>query len=297
MGSPEFAAEILKGITANYSVSGVVTQPDRPAGRGKQLTPPPVKTLAIELGLPVIQPNRMKDEGVLDQLKMWNPDLIIVAAFGQILRANVLDLPKFGCVNVHASLLPRWRGAAPIQAAILHGDVLTGVTIMKMDQGIDTGDILSQESMKIGADATASTLATGLAVLGSKLLLETLPNYLSGAISPQKQDDTLATYAKMIKKDAGILDLKLPAAELERTIRAFDPWPGASIEMSGQQIKILLAEVSTGKAEPGQRLVINKFPAVGTGDGILLLRTVQVPGKKPMSGRDFLNGFKNWSDD
>ena len=178
MGSPDFALSTLRALHENYPVVGVVTQPDRAAGRGRELKPPPVKTLALELGIPVIQPEKLREPEAMEQLRAWSPDVIVVAAFGQILRQDVLDLPKFGCINVHASLLPRWRGAAPINAAILHGDEETGITIMKMDAGLDTGPILTQRSVRIQPDETAGSLFETLSQLGADLLLETLPGYI-----------------------------------------------------------------------------------------------------------------------
>src|SRR5512142_279203 len=195
MGSPEFATPILRGLAEKFQVVGVATQPDRPAGRGRQLTPPAVKVLAQELGLPLIQPPKLRAPEAMEQLRAWQPDLIVVAAFGQILRKDVLWLPRFGCINVHASLLPRWRGAAPIQAAILAGDEQTGVTIMQMDEGVDTGPTLAQQALPIGPDDTTGSLAGQLSALGEGLLLETLPGYLSGEIKPRPQKSEGATYA------------------------------------------------------------------------------------------------------
>jgi methionyl-tRNA formyltransferase len=227
MGSPDFSVPALRALAANYSIVGVVTQPDRPSGRGMRLTPPPVKIVAEELHIPVIQPQKLREPGAVQQLKDWNPDLIVVAAFGQILRREVLELPQYGCINVHASLLPRHRGAAPIQAAILAGDAETGITIMKMDPGLDTGPLLSQRAIPIGAEDTGGSMFEKLAQLGGELLLETIPDYISGKITPQPQPETGSTYAPMLKKEDGLLDFTRPAAELERKIRAFHPWPGA----------------------------------------------------------------------
>ena len=225
MGSPEFAVPSLEALvsagekhTPAFLVVGVVTQPDRPAGRGHDLMPPAVKMAALRLGLPVLQPEKLRLPEAMQQLQAWSPDLIIVAAFGQILRPEVLDLPKYGCLNVHGSILPRWRGAAPVQAAILAGDRETGITIMKMDPGIDTGPILSQRSLPIASDDTSGTLFKKLAPLGAELLLETLPKYLSGEIQPRPQAEEGATYTKMIKKEDGLLDPTRPAAELERKV-------------------------------------------------------------------------------
>ncbi len=296
MGSPEFALPTLQALADHYPVVGVVTQPDRPAGRGRKLAPPPVKTLAQELGLPVIQPRRLKEPEAMAQLTDWQPDLIVVAAFGQILRRNVLELPPHGCLNVHASLLPRWRGAAPIHAAILHGDSQTGVTIMQMDPGLDTGPILTQRATPITAEDTAGTLSERLARMGADLLIETIPGYLKGEIRPQPQDDALATYAPKLEKTAGELDFTQSVAALERQVRAMHPWPGAYLLWEGNRLRVHRA---TPKGVPhpppaGTRLIHQGLPAVAAADGLLLLEEVQPAGKRPMSGKDFLNGARGW---
>lgn len=299
MGSPEFAVPVLKGLAEQYSVAGVVTQPDRPAGRGQTLTPPPVKRLAEALELPVIQPQRLKQPEAIAQLLAWKPDLIVVAAFGQILRQNVLDLPPHGCLNVHASLLPRWRGAAPVQAAILNGDAETGITIMKMDAGIDTGAILAQRPMAIQASDTAESLAGRLAVLGRDLLLETLPRYLDGESTVRAQNEALATYAPMLKKEEGELDFVQPALALERKVRAFYPWPGAFTYWQGQILKIHrahVAQAAEGEHPPaGQTLKLEGLPAIAAGAGLLVLDEVQPAGKKSMPGKVFLQGARGWA--
>lgn len=296
MGSPEFASTILQGLIGEYNLVGVVTQPDRPAGRGKFMTPPPVKLLALEAGIPLMQPERLRRPEAFDQLAAWQPDLIVVAAYGQILRQTVLDLARFGCINVHASLLPRWRGAAPIQAAILHGDAQTGVTIMKMDAGVDTGDILSQRSVNIEPQDDGVSLPSKLAEIGSELLLETLPHYLAGELQAVKQDESLATYAPMIKKEDGNLDFSEPAELLLRKIRAFNPWPGTTFVWEGQPLKILQANLSeSANLQTDQRGIVAGKPAVGTSRGVLILEEVQPAGKKPMTGKVFLNGARNWT--
>jgi methionyl-tRNA formyltransferase len=301
MGSPEFSLPALQGLAKQFPLVGVVTQPDRPAGRGRVLTPPPVKLLARQLGIPVIQPRRMREPQAMQQLQDWDPELIVVAAFGQILRAEVLDLPRFGCVNVHASLLPRWRGAAPIPAAILHDDAETGVTIMLMDPGVDTGPMLSQRALPIRPDDTAGALSERLSVLGGELLLETLPSYLSGELQPIPQDDSAATYAPMLKKEDGRLDFSLPAAELERQVRAFNPWPGTFLEWQGQPLKIhraraVRSNVMAGRFwnAPGTRETYEDRPAVGTSQGLLVLDLVQPAGKRPIPGSEFLRGARAW---
>jgi methionyl-tRNA formyltransferase len=296
MGSPDFAVPALDALAARYPVVGVVTQPDRPSGRGGILHPPAVKEAALRLGIPVIQPERLRAPEAMAQLQAWAPDLIVVVAFGQILRPAVLDLPTFGCINVHGSLLPRGRGAAPIQAAILAGDAETGITIMKMDAGVDTGPILSQRAIPIAPDDTGGTLFAKMAPLGAELLLETLPRYLAGKIVPQPQPEAGATYAPMLKKEDGLLDFTQPAAALERRVRAMNPWPGTSFDLNGALLKVLRASVSGVKSpEAGRRLTVDGCPAVGTGEGILILEEVQPAGKKSMRGKAFLAGAKNWS--
>jgi methionyl-tRNA formyltransferase len=301
MGSPAFALPSLQALARDYRLVGVVTQPDRPAGRGRTITAPPVKQLAGQLGLPVIQPRRLREEEAMAQLRAWQPGLIVVAAFGQILRPEVLDLPPFGCLNVHASLLPRWRGAAPIPAAILNGDRETGVTIMKMDPGVDTGPLLSQRATPIEPEETAGELALRLAELGAGLLGETLPGYLAGALPPQPQDQSKATLAPMLKKEDGLLDFALPAEDLARRVRAFNPWPGAYTTWQGQMLKIHRAraeEVSEQEdgryLEPGWTRVYAGLPAFTTGRGLLLLDEVQPAGKRAMPGKQFLQGARGW---
>lgn len=297
MGSPEFAVPVLRKLAAKFQIVGVITQPDRPAGRGRVLTPPPIKILADELELPVIQPRRLSEPGVLEHLQGWAPDLIVVAAFGQILRPAVLDLPKFGCINVHASLLPRWRGAAPIQAAILNGDETTGITIMRMDPGIDTGPLLSQKSINIDHSDTSATLALKLSELGADLLMDTLPDYLAGKRLPDPQDDSLATYSPMIKKEDGLLDFSMSAIDLDRKIRAFNPWPSAFTYWKNQILKIHRAHpVNYVDAMVGKRVIYQEIPAFTTGKGILVLDELQLPGKKIQTGKNFLNGIRNWAE-
>jgi methionyl-tRNA formyltransferase len=278
-----------------YDVVGVVTQPDRASGRGRELKAPPVKTLALELGIPIMQPEKLRLPEAMEQLRAWNPDLIVVAAFGQILRKDVLEVPRFGCINVHASLLPRWRGAAPINAAILHGDEETGVTIMKMDVGLDTGPMLSQRSIRLSRDDTAGSVFEKLSQLGADLLIETLPDYLSGKLTPTPQPEEGMTYAPMIKKEEGQLDFTHDVHDLERRVRAFNPWPGAFMDFHGMLLKIHRAHVEVGDASEGQRLIVQNQPAVGARGGILVLDEVQPAGKKSMSGKSFLAGARDWT--
>jgi methionyl-tRNA formyltransferase len=294
MGSPDFALASLRALAQNYQVVGVVTQPDRASGRGRSVTMPPVKTLALELGIPVMQPEKLRAPEAMEQLRGWSPDLIVVAAFGQILKKDVLDLPRFGCINVHASLLPRWRGAAPINAAILHGDEETGVTIMKMDVGLDTGPMLAKRSVRLSTDDTAGSVTDTLSHLGAELLIEALPDYLSGKLTPQPQLEEGATYASMLKKEESKLDFTRDVNQLERQVRAFNPWPGAFMDFDGASLKIHKAHVEMGDSSAGQRLIVQDQPAVGAGGGLLILDEVQPAGKKSMSGRSFLIGARHW---
>ena len=300
MGSPEFSLITLKALVEGYSVVGVVTQPDRQAGRGRSLKPPPIKTLAQELDLPIIQPQKLSDPDAVEQIRDWKPDLIVVAAYGQILKPEVLDLPPYGCVNIHASLLPRWRGAAPIQAAILHGDQETGVTIMVMDIGMDTGPIISQRIIPIQPDDNGGALGERLSFLGAELLLDTLTPFLKGEITAIPQDNALATYAPMLKKKDGQLDFTQPAEHLVHQVRAFYPWPGSFTYWHEQVLKIHLAhvpppdEILDFVISPGARTIYQSLPAFGTSEGLLVLDQVQPAGKKTMSGEAFLQGARGW---
>jgi methionyl-tRNA formyltransferase len=295
MGSPEFAIPVLNALARHYHLVGVVTQPDKPAGRGKVLTPPPIKKVALELGLPTIQPKRLREPDAVEQLKIWQPDLIVVAAFGQILKPEILDLPPLGCINVHASLLPRWRGAAPIQAAILIGDTITGVTIMRMDPGVDTGPFFGQRTIPIHPDDTAESLGIRLSIQGSELLLETLPYYIKGKAVLQAQDDSRATRAPMLKKEDGRLDFGLTAEVLERKVRAFNPWPGSYTFFDDQLLKVHRAHVyESAGVESGKPYITGGWPAIGTARGLLVLDEVQPAGKKPMAGDLFLRGARHW---
>jgi methionyl-tRNA formyltransferase len=307
MGSPEFALPSLSQLVQICQVVGVITQPDKPAGRGRSLTPPPVKLLAQELGLPVIQPRRLRDSEAMEKLRAWDPELIVVTAFGQILRTEVLELPRFGCVNVHASLLPRWRGAAPIQAALLAGDMQSGTTIMLMDSGIDTGPVLSQHTSPIFPHDTAGSLSQRLAQEGAELMGKTLPGYLAGSLQPRPQSDISEeepTYAPMLKKEDGRLDFNQPAEALERKVRAFNPWPGAYFEWQGQPLKVHRARVAhlnltglnppRGLPAPGVPLAHEGLPAVAAASDLLILEEVQPAGKKPMPGDVFLRGARGW---
>lgn len=296
MGTPEFAIPSLQALIGSFDVTGVFTQPDRPAGRGRQLTPPPVKRLALEHDLPLQQPEALKSDAAFNSLRDWSPDAVVVAAYGQILPPRILELPPLGCINVHASLLPRWRGAAPVQAAILHGDEQTGVTLMKMDPGLDTGPILAQRRTSIGPRETGGQLSQRLAQLGAELLLEALPAYAEGRIEPVPQDGSQATKAPLLRKRDGALDFGYPAARLERKVRAYDPWPGTYFHWNGLRIAVLAASVTAGDADltPGTALNHDGRPAVQTAAGALVLDEVQPAGKRPMSGASFLNGAQDF---
>jgi methionyl-tRNA formyltransferase len=294
MGSPDFALPTLKNLNKAFNVVGVVTQPDRPAGRGRKMQSSEVKILAKRLGLPLIQPLSLKEESAIERIKTWRPDVIVVAAFGQILRENILNLPPYGCVNVHASLLPRWRGAAPVQAAILYDEV-TGVTIMKMDKGLDTGPILSQRKILIPKQITAGKLSDILAQMGADLLVDVLPKYIQGQIQPQLQQESQATYAPRLKKEDGVIDFNQPAEFLARKVRAFHPWPGTYTNFEGKRLKIIKAHADEdAKAQPSKRYIVENKPAFGTVKGVLILDEVQMAGKSQMAAEDFLRGAKDW---
>lgn len=296
MGSPDFAVPALQALAQAYRVVGVVTQPDKPAGRGKALTPPPVKTAAQALGLPVIQPQRLREPEAMQRLREWSPEVVIVAAFGQILKPEALNLPPFGCLNLHASLLPRWRGASPIQAALLAGDTQTGVTLMKMEAGLDTGPLLSQTRLEIAAQETGGSLFEKLSQLAARLVVEKLPDYLEGRLSERPQAAEGVTYAPILKKEDGLLNFSQPAQALERRVRAMHPWPGAYFLWQEAPLKVHRARVLTPTAlgKPGQRLVTEGLPALQTALGVLVLEEVQPAGKRPMSGKAFLAGARNW---
>ena len=295
LGSPEFAVPILERLAQDFKVSAVVTQPDRPSGRGAKTEYSAIKNLALSLGLHVFQPVKIKDEGFISILADIAPDLIVVAAYGQILSRQLIELPKYGCINVHASLLPRWRGASPIQSAILAGDEETGVTIMKMDEGLDTGPILSHSTLPINASDNASTLSEKLSMAGAELLANTLDGYLAGQIQPVQQNNDKATLTKLLRKSDGQMDFNQPAAYLERMVRAYDPWPGAFFQHNDQLIKVLRAHMDVGRLlKPGVTTVISKKPALGTSEGILVLDVVQPQGRRIMTGVEFLNGIRNW---
>jgi methionyl-tRNA formyltransferase len=297
MGSPDFALPTLTALTKAFNVVGVVTQPDRPAGRGRKIQAPPVKTLAQSYCLPIFQPPSLKNPQAVEQIQALSPDMIVVAAFGQILKEDILHMPKFGCINVHASLLPRWRGAAPVQAAVLF-DEISGVTIMKMNRGLDTGPILSQRSTPISGQMTAGMLFDRLAQIGAELLVETIPEYVNGEIYPRPQEEAEATYAPQLRKEDGRLDFNQPATFLARQVRAYNPWPGSYGYFGRDLLKIFQAHaIQFVHAIPGKRYIVGSKPAWGTQDGQLVLDEVQAAGKARMAGDVFLHGTRNWIDE
>ncbi len=295
MGTPEFAVPMLERLVQeHYSVVAVYTQPDKPEGRGRALKMSPVKMAALSRGLPAVQPDDLKDRAAAEQMALFQPDIIIVAAFGQILPRPVLDMPRFGCLNIHSSLLPRYRGAAPVAAAILAGEEVTGITIMLMDSGLDTGPIIAQERMMILPQDTTGTLSVKLSHMAAQMLHGVLPRWTAGEITPQPQNDAEATYTAAIKKEAGEIDWQLPAGDIWRRVRAYQPWPGAYTSWGGRRLEIIEAVArrggggkKVGEVVPGQD---EAAFGVSTGDGILSIIRVQLQGKRAMPAVDFLRG-------
>ncbi|MDR1801925.1 MAG: methionyl-tRNA formyltransferase [Lachnospiraceae bacterium] len=301
MGTPDFALPTLKAIyNSNHEVVLAVTQPDRQRGRNKALSPSPVKEEANDLGIPVFQPERIRDAQNLKILKKYKADVIVVVAFGQILPKSVLSLTKYGCINVHASLLPAYRGAAPIQWAILNGENTTGVTTMQMDEGLDTGDILLKREIQIAQTDTAGDLHEKLSIIGAELLIETLAKLEKGGIKPIPQGETTTPYAKMLKKESGLIDWNESAEHIERMIRAFNPWPGAFLRRGGKLIKLTQGIVSEegdshGNGETiaqGTIMAVTKeYFDVSTGNGALRILALQPEGKRVMSAAEYLRGY------
>lgn len=296
MGTPELAAVSLRRLIAapGFELAAVVTQPDQPKGRGLKLTPSPVKEVALQANLPVLQPQRAREENFIQELAALKPELIAVAAYGQILPKAILDLPRFGCLNVHTSLLPKYRGAAPIQTAILNGDAETGVTIMKMDVGLDTGDILTQERTAIEPSDNSQTLHDRLANIGADLLARTIPEYVAGAIRPRPQPEG-ATYAAKIKKQDGEIDWTQPARVIWNRIRALVPWPGAFTHLPAQPHPVLLkiweAQPLDRAGEPGCVLQADKNGIIiGCGTGALMISLLQREGGRRLTAAEFLAG-------
>lgn len=290
MGTPAFAVPSLRKLAESGAWIGVVTQPDRPMGRGRAIQESAVKQHAKSLGLPLLQPKSVKHDAVLQHIQQWQPTAIIVAAFGQILPQTLLDLPSYGCINVHASLLPMWRGAAPIPAAILAGDGVTGVSIMKMDAGLDTGPVYRQIRHPISSFTTAGELHDVLSERGAGLLSEVLPGIFSGTIHPVEQNHQSATYAAKIKKADGEIDWRQAAHSIERQLRAYDPWPGSYTHWRGKRLIIHGGEVENGDVPIGVVGFLGNRLAIGCGEGLLLPRGIQIEGKRVLSINEFIRG-------
>lgn len=297
-GTPDFAARHLQAlVNSHHNVIAVYTQPDRPAGRGKKLTASPVKELAVSHDIPVYQPGSLRKEPAQQELAALNADIMVVVAYGLILPKVVLDTPRLGCINVHGSILPRWRGAAPIQRALWAGDKETGVTIMQMDVGLDTGDMLLKTYLPIEDDDTSATLYEKLALQGPDALLQALEGLANGTLTAEKQDEALANYAEKLSKEEARLDWSKSATQLWQEVRAFNPWPVSYFEHQGNTIKVWQTQVSTtsSNAAPGTIISASKKGIeVATGDGVLTLLSMQLPGKKPLSVADILNARGDW---
>ena len=296
MGTPDFAVNPLHALAeAGYEVAGVITQPDKPKGRGKTMLPTPVKEEAMKHGFPVYQPVKVRDPEFLQVLEKLDPDIIVVAAFGQIIPKSILELPKYGCINIHASLLPKFRGAAPIQWAIIDGEKVTGVTTMLMDVGLDTGDMLLKTEVSVDAKETGGSLHDKLAAAGGELLERTLIGLEAGTIVPEKQDDSQAgEYARMLDKELGHIDFNQPAVVIERLIRGLNPWPSAYTYIDGKTLKIWEAEVLDRNygCEYGEVAEVTRNSLIiQTGVGALSVKSVQLEGKKRMDISAFLNGY------
>ena len=295
-GTPDFAARHLQAlIQSEHKIVGVYSQPDRPAGRGKKLKASEVKELALEHNLPVFQPQSLKNDEALAELTSLNADIMIVVAYGLILPKAILEAPRLGCLNVHGSILPRWRGAAPIQRAIWAGDEQTGVTIMQMDEGLDTGDMLHISRCPINTTETSASLYTKLAELGPDALIETINRLANGEITPEPQNDELANYAKKLSKEEANIDWSMSALQIERNIRSFNPWPVCFTQMGEQTVKVYQAQVVLQSGNPGQILSSDKNGVVvACGEHALCITQLQPQGKKPMAINDFLNGRGDW---
>lgn len=296
MGTPDFSVGALEAlIQAGHTITAVVTQPDKPKGRGKEMQFPPVKECAVKHNIPVFQPVKIKSEEEIAVLRQYEADVFVVAAFGQILSKEILTMPKYGCINIHASLLPEYRGAAPINRVILDGKEKTGVTIMQMDEGIDTGDMLLKREVSIEPKETADSLFEKLSALGAELIVEALDKLERGEIKAQKQDESKASYARMMRKEIGLIDFSLPAEEIERKIRGLNSWPSAYTYYNGKMLKIWDADILQEKCAEGTGVVVRVSKDtiyVNTGEGILALNEIQLEGKKRMQVKDFLLGYQ-----
>lgn len=297
-GTPDFAARHLAALlSSEHEVIAVYTQPDRPAGRGKKLTASPVKTIALEHDIPVYQPENFKSDEAKQELADLNADIMVVVAYGLLLPQVVLDTPKLGCINVHGSILPRWRGAAPIQRSIWAGDAETGVTIMQMDIGLDTGDMLKIATLPIEASDTSASMYEKLAGLGPDALIDCLADIAAGKTEPVKQDDELANYAKKLSKEEARIDWNDDAAHIERCVRAFNPWPMSHFEAAENSIKVWQSRVAEQTSDKPAGTIVQADKTgiyVVTGNGVLVLEQLQVPGKKAMSVQDILNSRASW---
>lgn len=292
MGTPEFAVPSLNAlIESGEEVVAVITQPDKPKGRGLEILPPPTKILAEKHSIPVLQPAKIKTEEFFNEIKKFNPDLICVAAYGKILPKNLLDLPPYGCINVHASLLPKYRGAAPINWAIIRGEKVTGITTMKMDEGMDTGDMLLKEEVPIDDEDTGGTLSEKLSEIGARLLIETIRLLKEGKLNPIPQDHSQATYAPMLKKEDGKIDWGKPAEEIRNLIRGALPWPGAYTSLQGKILKIYKACLAEGEGKPGEVIKSQSgILRIATGSSALDLLEIQIEGGKKLEAEAFLRG-------
>ncbi len=292
MGTPEFALPCLRAlIESDDEVVAVVAQPDRPKGRGHKLIPPPTKVLAEEFNIPVLQPEKIKTQEFLEELKNLKPDLICVTAYGKILPKDVLELPPHGCINVHASLLPKYRGAAPINWAIVRGETLTGITTMLMDEGMDTGDMLIKQELQISDEDDAGTISEKLSQMGGDLLINTIDELKKGKLSPAKQDESQATYAPMLKKSDGKIDWQKPAIEIHNLVRGMNPWPGSFTKFDGKSLKIFRTETVEGQGNPGEILNSPKYSlTIATGQGALRILELQLEGNKRLDAKSFITG-------
>lgn len=292
MGTPDFALPTLRGLLdAQLHLVGVFSQPDRPKGRGNQLTQPPVKELALQHGIPVFQPVKLRDPAAVEEVRRLAPDLIVVVAFGQILPRSVLEIPRYGCINVHASLLPLYRGAAPIAKAIMEGEVVTGVTTMLMDVGLDTGPMLVKRSIPIGPEETTGELHDRLALLGREAMEETLGRLCAGTLQPQAQEDAQSSYAPMLQKEDGRIDWRRPATAIHNLVRGLDPWPGAYTFLGGEMLKLARTAVEPGAGEPGTIVAADRDGLrIACGGGVLRIGALQLPGKKRLPAAEFLRG-------
>ena len=307
MGTPEFAAVALDAIVKEHEVVAVITQPDKPQGRNRKLVPTPVKVKAQAYDIPVYQPVKIREEESVQMIRDYNPDVIVVAAYGQILPESILNIPKYGCINIHASLLPKYRGAAPIERAIIDGEVMTGVTTMYMEKGLDTGDMIEKAEVPITGEDTGASLHDKLAEAGAALILTTLAKLEAGTVTRTKQDDAQSCYAAMLTKELGRMDFTRPAVELERLIRGLNPWPCAYTTIDGKNVKLYKAEVINLDAQMRQMLqekseqtltftpgeiveVTKKYFVIACGEGALRVRNLQPEGKKAMDTSAYLNG-------